>query len=183
MSESERDKLVLIRGERSDVGEVLDISSFQQKLARIRAHNSQILEHTPAEWARRVSNIQEEIRAQRAQLEEALLDQMLAEEKAMLDRLEDIERNLRNMIRLYRQLMDERNAMCTGVTSLHRWIREMEQKESRKSHPDHGVELAQKSFVEYLSKQAWLFDNHKGEGQGWDLEETPRRRRSSAARA
>ena len=96
----------------------------------------------------------------------------------MLARLDDIERNLRNMIRLYRQLMDERNSMVSGLSNLHRWIREMEQKQRRHPHKDHNVDLGQKSFVEYLSKQAWLFDN----SSGWDLEEAPRRRRNSAAR-
>ena len=162
MSPQRSDNLTVLKGG-AELGEVLDIGAFQQRLARIRARNQEVLENAPS---------------QRAQLEAALLEQTLGEEHAMLDRLETIERNLRNMIRLYRQLMDERNAMCGGLTALHSWIRQMELKQGKTSHADHSVDLAQQSFVEYLSKQAWIFDNQNG----WELEKTPRRRRSSTAR-
>jgi hypothetical protein len=164
------------QGEPAELSEVLDITMFQQRLAHIRERNQHILEEAPQEWARKVADIQASIRSQRTQLEDALLDQMMSEEQAMLTRFADVERNLRNMIRLYRQLVDERNDMVTGLSTLHRWIREMEQKQGRHAHRDHGVDLTQKSFVEFLSKQAWLFDN----SASWDLEQNPRRRRTSA---
>jgi hypothetical protein len=181
MTQEERPVLRALPGQEHEAGElseVLDITAFQQRLSRIRERNREILQRAPEEWARRVNDIQDAIRAQRKELEDTLLEQMLEEETSMLTRLEDIERNLRNMIRLYRQLMEERNSMVTGLQNLHKWIREMEQKQHRHPHKDHRVDLAQKSFVEYLSKQAWMFDN----SSGWDLEEAPRRRKSSAAR-
>jgi len=161
--------------EPAELSEVIDINEFQKRFARMREHNKTSLEHTPREWARRVSEIKEQIQSQRAALEDSLLEQMLTEEDAMIQRLQDLDRNLRNMIRLYRQLVDERNSMTAGLTDLHRWIREMETKQKRKAHGDHGVDLAQKSFIEYLSKQAWMFDN-KG---NWAIEDNPRRRRQS----
>jgi len=181
MTEDEKVALRAMPGgdhEAGELSEVLDITSFQQRLSHIRERNREILQRAPEQWARRVHDIQDAIRAQRKELEDTLLEQMLEEESNMLLRLEDMERNLRNMIRLYRQLMEERNSMVMGLTNLHRWIREMEQKQNRHPHKDHSVDLSQKSFVEYLSKQAWLFDN----SSSWDLEEAPRRRRSHASR-
>lgn len=159
-----------------EVQEVVDITEFQSRLRRLRERNRETLEQTPAQWAKRVSDIQEAMRQQRRELENTLFEEMLTEEVLMLERLEDVDRNLRNMIRLYRQLVDERNNVAAGVAKLHSWIREVESKQGRKVHRDHGVDLAAKYFVEYLSKQAWVFDNQSG----WELEENPRRRRESA---
>ena len=157
-----------------EVHEVVDIGEFQSRLQVLRERNQKTLEHTPAEWARRFAGIQEAMRQQRQDMEDQLLAEMLEEEGGMVARLEDVDRNLRNMIRLFRQLMDERNNTVQGIAKIHSWIREVELRQGRKPHKDHGVDLAQKYFVEYLSKQAWIFDN----SGGWDVEETPRSRRS-----
>jgi hypothetical protein len=175
------DTLISLPGKRdgrepAEVSEVIDITEFQKRFSQIRQRNHESLEATPREWARKVSEIKEHIQSQRAALEEALLEQMLSEEDAMIQRLEDLDRNLRNMIRLYRQLVDERNAMVSGLSDLHRWIREVETKQKRKAHADHGIDLAQKSFIEYMSKQAWVFDN----SSSWAVEDNPRRRRHSS---
>ncbi|MHB8509440.1 MAG: hypothetical protein ACYDGR_12460 [Candidatus Dormibacteria bacterium] len=156
--------------------EVIDISGFQARLARVRELNQRAVESAPATWATKVTEIQEQVSRQRVQMEDALLEGMLGEEDAMIARLEDMERNLRNMTRLYKQLMDERNSMVAGIDKLHSWIRQLETRQKRKPHRDHGRDLGQKSFIEYMSKQAWMFDNSKG----WELEETPTRQRKTA---
>jgi hypothetical protein len=163
----------------AEVHEVVDIGEFQARLRLLRERNEKTLEQGPAEWARRFTGIQETMRQQRQEMEDQLLTEMLAEESAMVERLDDIDRNLRNMIRLFRQLMEERNNAVHGITKLHSWIREVETRQGRKPHPDHGVDLAQKYFVEYLSKQAWIFDN----SGGWEVEETPRQRRGHGGRS
>ena len=163
--------------EHLDLPEVVDINAFQERLKRIRERNQQAIEEAPQAWARKVADIQEQVSKQRLQMEDALLEGMLLEEQAMLDRLEDMERNLRNMIRLYKQLMDERNSMVAGIERLHSWIRQLETKQKRKPHRDHSRELAQKFFIEYLSKQAWIFDN----SGGWEIEE-PQPRGGAKAR-
>lgn len=166
-----------MESQHSDSPEIVDLGQFQKRLQVFREKNREAFEQTPAEWARRVADIQQSITQQRLDMEEALLQQMLEEEEAMLVRLEDMERNLRNTIRIYKQLMDERNAMVAGIDKLHRWIRQVEAKQKREPHRDHATDLGQKYFVEFLSKTAWIFDNQKG----WDLEETPRRRRASSS--
>ena len=123
-----------------------------------------------------MAEMRENLVRQREQMEDALLEQMLAEEKAMLDRLAGVERNLRNMIRLYKQLMDERNAMVSGIEQLHSWLRQLELKQGKKPHREHGPDLTQKFLVEYLSKQAWIFDNQGG----WGVEEVPQQPRGTA---
>ena len=163
---------------REETHEVVDIGEFQARLKVLRQRNREALEHTPAAWARRFSGIQEAMRQRRQEMEDELLAEMLAEESAMVSRLDDVDRNLRNMIRLFRQLMEERNNTVQGISKLHSWIREVELRQDRKPHPDHGVDLSQKYFVEYLSKQAWVFDN----SGGWEVEETPRRRRTGSGR-
>jgi hypothetical protein len=165
-------------GDEAEFHEVVDIGEFQARLEALRKRNEKTLEHGQAEWARRFTDIQETMRLQRQEMEDQLLAEMLEEEAAMVERLDDIDRSLRNMIRLFRQLMDERNNTVQGISKLHSWIREVELRQGRKPHPDHRVDLAQKYFVEYLSKQAWIFDN----SGGWEVEETPRRRRNSGGR-
>ncbi|HEV3230848.1 MAG TPA: hypothetical protein VG245_01200 [Candidatus Dormibacteraeota bacterium] len=155
--------------------ELLDVSDFQTRLARLREQNQRAIDDAPAHWSRKVSEIQEAVSKQRVQMEDALLEGMLSEEEAMLVRLEEMERNIRNMIRLYRQLVDERNSMVSGIERLHSWIRQLETKQKKKPHRDHGREvLSQRFFIEHLSKQAWVFDN----AAGWDLEEPPGKRRA-----
>jgi hypothetical protein len=162
--------------EQEETSEVIDISGFQARLAKVRELNQRAVETAPATWAKKVTEIQEQVSRQRVQMEDALLEGMLGEEEAMIARLEDMERNLRNMTRLYKQLMDERNSMVAGIEKLHAWIRQLETKQKRKPHRDHARDMGQKSFIEYMSKQAWMFDNAKG----WDLEETPLRQRRTA---
>jgi hypothetical protein len=154
--------------------ELLDLGEFQNRLARLREENQRTIEEAPTHWARKVGEIQEAVSKQRVQMEDALLEGMLAEEQAMLDRLDDMERNIRNMIRLYKQLVDERNGMVQGIERLHSWIRQLESRQKRKPHKDHGRDvLGQRFFIEHLSKQAWMFDN----SSGWDLEEPRAKRR------
>ena len=162
-----------------ELREVVDIGEFQSRLKILRERNQRTLEQTPAEWARRFAGIQEAMRQQRQQMEDQLLAEMLEEESGMVSRLEDVDRNLRNMIRLFRQLMEERNHTVQGIAKIHSWIREVEVRQGRKPHKDHGVDLAQKYFVEYLSKQAWVFDN----SGGWAVEETPAPHLSSSGEA
>jgi hypothetical protein len=163
------------KGDEAESHEVVDIGEFQARLRVIRQRNREAMEQNPAEWARRFNGIQEAMRQQRQEMEDQLLTEMLREEGDMVNRLEDVDRNLRNMIRLFRQLMDERNNTVQGISKIHSWIREVELRQDRKPHSDHGVDLSQKYFVEYLSKQAWVFDN----SGGWQVEETPRRQQNS----
>lgn len=161
----------------TDAEGVLDLGEFQARLKNIRDETRAAREESREAWSRKVGDLRESLRRQRIEHEDALLEEMAAEEKAMLARHEDLERRLRNLVRIFRALVEERNELSAAVGELHAWIRDVELHLGKRPHRDHGADLEAKYFVEYVARQAWIFDNQGG----WDIEEEPRKQRRSSA--
>lgn len=157
-----------------DAEGVLDLGEFQARLKSIQAETRQAREAGREAWARKVDDLRENLRRQRVEHEDALLEEMNREEKEMLLRHDELERRLRNLVRIFRALVEERNELSTAIGELHGWIRDVELHLNKRPHKDHGADLEAKYFVEYVARQAWIFDNQGG----WDVEEEPRKRRS-----
>jgi class 3 adenylate cyclase len=89
-----------------------------------------------------------------------------SEEADSLELLAHLERDLRNITRVYRRLLDERNALADRAFRLHKAIRHIEPALGEEPHKDHGVDLGRKGVVQYVADECWRMDNR----EDWEFE-------------
>lgn len=114
-----------------------------------------------------LAHLEEGVRGDRRAFAASALEQAKAEEADSLELLAHLERDLRNITRVYRRLLNERNGLAARVARLHKAIRVMEPALREEPHRDHGVDLHRKGLVQYVADEAWRMDNR----EDWEFEE------------
>jgi hypothetical protein len=114
-----------------------------------------------------LNDLEDTVRDERRAYEASALRDAYAEEAATLELLAHVDRDLRNITRVSRRLVDERNALAARAGRLHKAIRHMEPALGEEAHRDHGVDLSAKGLVQHVASETWRMDNR----DDWGFEE------------
>lgn len=114
-----------------------------------------------------LARLEEGVRGDRRAFAASSLEEAKSEEAISLELLAHVERDLRNVTRIYRRLLDERNDLAARAARLHKAIRAMDPALGEEAHRDHGVELGRKGVVQYVADESWRMDNR----EDWGFEE------------